>query len=127
MEPANTSVFRGEHIVSNPKAKLLDQVREVLHLELGDLSGTVRAKPSGKLPVVLSGEEVGRVLARLEGTYGLMARLLYGTGMRLMECVRLRVKDVDFELNHIVVRDDADLHARDAQAGAGGAESFGSG
>jgi integrase len=78
---------------------------EVLHLELGDLSGTVRAKPSRKLPVVLSGEEVDRVLAHWEGTYGLMARLLYGTGMRLMECVRLRVKDVDFGLNHIVVRD----------------------
>ncbi len=175
MEPADVSIFRGEHIVPNPKARLFDQVREVLrlkhyslrteetyvgwikrfiffhqkrhpremgeaeivaflsdlamrlhvsastqnqafnallfvyrevlHLELGDLSGTVRAKPSRKLPVVLSGEEVSRVLAHLEGTYGLMARLLYGTGMRLMECVRLRVKDVDFELNHIVVRD----------------------
>jgi Phage integrase family len=55
--------------------------------------------------VVLTRQEVQRVLAGMSGTHQLMAKLLYGTGMRLMECVRLRVKDVDFGQNHLVVRD----------------------
>ena len=55
-----------------------------------------RAKRPQRLPVVLTRDEVHAVLDRMHGTQGLMARLLYGTGMRLMECVRLRVKDVDF-------------------------------
>jgi integrase len=57
------------------------------------------------LPTVLTRSEVQAVLARMDGVYGLMARLLYGTGMRLMECVRLRVKDVDFERREILIRD----------------------
>jgi integrase len=57
------------------------------------------------LPVVLTRHEVARVLERMEGAHGLMARLLYGTGMRLMECVRLRVKDVDLERGEILARD----------------------
>ena len=58
-----------------------------------------------RLPVVLSKEEVQAVLRRLSGSHRLMAELLYGSGLRLMECVRLRVKDVDFSYNQIVVRD----------------------
>jgi len=84
---------------------LLFLYREVLHLELGALGGTVRAKRPVRLPVVLSKEEVQRLLTAMAGTCQLMGKLLYGTGMRLMECVRLRVKDIDFDQGHIVVRD----------------------
>jgi integron integrase len=65
----------------------------------------VRAKRPARLPVVLTPTEVAAVLERMQGTHGLMARLLYGTGMRLMEVVRLRVKDVDFERSEVLVRD----------------------
>lgn len=79
--------------------------REVLGRDLGTVEELVRAKRPPKLPVVLSVSEVGRVLNRLDGVTGLMARLLYGSGLRLMECLRLRVKDVDFEYRQITVRD----------------------
>lgn len=79
--------------------------RDVLHLQMPWMENVVRAKRPSRLPVVLSVDEVSRVLARLDGREWLMASLLYGTGMRLMECVRLRVKDVDFERNEITVRD----------------------
>ena len=84
---------------------LLFLYREVLSFELPWLDGVVRAKTPQHLPVVLTRQEVTAVLDGMSGVYGLMARLLYGTGMRLMECVRLRVKDVDFERAEIVVRD----------------------
>jgi len=84
---------------------LLFLYREVLKVELPWLENLTRAKPSQRLPVVLTPAEVRAVLDRMAGVYGLMARLLYGTGMRLMECVRLRVKDVDFGRNEIVIRD----------------------
>jgi integron integrase len=84
---------------------LLFLYREVLGLDLPWLTQVVRAKRPARLPVVLTRHEVTRVLDRMEGVYGLMARLLYGTGMRLMECVRLRVKDVDFERGEILLRD----------------------
>ncbi len=64
-----------------------------------------RAKPGRHLPVVLSRDEARRLLAAAEGTTGLMLALMYGTGLRLMECVRLRVKDVDFDRNVVLVRD----------------------
>lgn len=86
-------------------AALLFLYRDVLGIELPWLTNLTRAKPRERLPVVLSVAEVNRLLARLDGTHALMARLLYGTGMRLMECVRLRVKDVDFDQREIVVRD----------------------
>jgi integron integrase len=63
------------------------------------------AKRPGRLPTVLTREEIGRVLSRLMGTQKLMAQLLYGSGLRLMECVRLRVKDLDFDYKTITVRD----------------------
>jgi integron integrase len=78
--------------------------KRVLRRELGDFSDTVRAARGRRLPVVLSREEMQRFLATGEGTSGLMLRLIYGTGLRLMECLRLRVKDVDFERNAIHVR-----------------------
>lgn len=86
-------------------AALLFLYKEVLDLQLPQLNGIERAKRPQRLPTVLTVREVGAVLDRLDGTLGLMIRLLYGTGMRLMECVRLRVKDVDFEMRQITVRD----------------------
>lgn len=76
----------------------------VLERPLGDLRDVLRARRGGRLPVVLSREEVHRVLSVMEGTLGLIARVLYGTGMRLMEGLRLRVKDVDFERGLITIR-----------------------
>ncbi len=58
-----------------------------------------------RIPVVLTPEEVGRILGQITGTHHLMASLLYGAGLRLMECVRLRIKDVDFDYQQIIVRD----------------------
>ncbi|MGA7479011.1 MAG: integron integrase [Azonexus sp.] len=84
---------------------LLFLYREVLNIDLPWLDKVVRAKQPQRLPVVLTRQEVTAILDRMTGVHGLMARLLYGTGMRLMECVRLRVKDVDFERAEIVVRD----------------------
>lgn len=84
---------------------LLFLYREALEVELPWLDNITRAKPSRRLPVVLTPAEVRAVFDRMGGVYSLMARLLYGTGMRLMECVRLRVKDVDFGRNEILIRD----------------------
>lgn len=84
---------------------LLFLYREVLGTDLPWMESVVRAKRPQRLPVVLTEDEVRRLLSRLDGRDWLMASLLYGTGMRLMECVRLRVKDVDFARNEIIVRD----------------------
>lgn len=84
---------------------LLFLYRDVINVQLPWMENVTRAKRPLHLPVVLSVQEVNRLLNRLDGREWLMANLLYGTGMRLMECVRLRVKDVDFERNEIVVRD----------------------
>ena len=84
---------------------LLFLYREVLEINLPWLDQVVRAKRPARLPVVLTRQEVTAVLNRMSGVYGLLARLLYGTGMRLMEVIRLRVKDVDFARGEIVVRD----------------------
>jgi integron integrase len=79
--------------------------REVLGTPLPWLEEVTRAKKPARLPTVLTREEVQAVLHDMPGIVGMMLRLLYGTGMRLMECVRLRVKDVDFAMNQITVRD----------------------
>jgi integron integrase len=84
---------------------LLFLYKEVLSIDLPWLDNVVRAKRPQRLPVVLSRNEVREVLVRMNGIYSLLANLLYGTGMRIMECVRLRVKDVDFDRNEILVRD----------------------
>jgi integron integrase len=78
---------------------------QVLKQPLGDLGAFVRAKRPRRLPVVLTRREVTQLLAQMQGTPWLMAALIYGTGMRLMDCVRLRVQDVDFAYRQIVVRD----------------------
>lgn len=77
--------------------------REVLHRELTGLDERLRATRPKRLPVVLTREEVRQLLAAMEGTPKLMAQLLYGTGLRLIELLRLRVKDVDFGRNQITV------------------------
>ena len=84
---------------------LLFLYRQVLGIELPWMDGVVRAKRPQRVPTVLSREEVTRVLACMEGRPWLLASLLYGTGMRLMEALRLRVKDVDFDRREITVRD----------------------
>lgn len=83
---------------------LLFLYQEVLQRKIGIIDGVVRAKSNRRLPVVLTKEEVQRLLRCLDGTPWLMAVLLYGAGLRLMECCRLRVKDIDFSRNQIVVR-----------------------
>ena len=77
----------------------------VLEQPLGLLEGVVRAKRPKRLPVVLTPDEVSRVLARLEGVPLMVALLLYGAGMRLNEALSLRVKDIDFETNEITIRE----------------------
>lgn len=126
---------------------LLFLYREVLELDVPWLDGVVRAKRPVRLPVVLTRQEVAAVLQPLQGVPRLMASLLYGSGLRLLECCRLRAQDVDFAANQIIVRDakgrkdrvtmlptaiKADLarhlervraqHQRDLQAGAGWVE-----
>jgi integron integrase len=83
---------------------LLFLYREVLSIDLDDQINAVRAKNPLRLPTVMSKEETLKVIRALDGVHRLMAMLLYGSGLRLMECVRLRVKDVDFSLNQIIVR-----------------------
>jgi integron integrase len=83
---------------------LLFLYREVLGVELPWLHDVVRAKRPQHLPVVLTRDEVRAVLQRLDGVPRLMALLLYGAGLRLLECCRLRVKDVDFATNQVVIR-----------------------
>jgi integron integrase len=83
---------------------LLFLYRDVLRRPLGDLRGLVKARGPVRLPVVLTGDEVGAVLSHLRGTPWLVAALLYGSGLRLMEAMTLRVKDVDRERREIVVR-----------------------
>ncbi|MBI1878596.1 MAG: integron integrase [Chloroflexi bacterium] len=85
-------------------AALLFLYREVLRQELVYPIDAVRAKKPQRLPTVLSRSEVTRLITLLAEPYQLMAQLMYGCGLRLMECVRLRVKDVDFEQHQIIVR-----------------------
>jgi integrase len=96
---------------------LLFLYREVLQIELPESIEAVRALRPKHLPTVLTPEETLRLLDQLSGTPQLMARLLYGSGLRLMECVRLRVKDVDFARREIIVRDPKGRRSRYHAAG----------
>ena len=84
---------------------LLFLYQQVLREEIGLIENVERAKPSRRVPVVFTREEARAVLAQLAGTTRLMVELLYGSGLRLTECLRLRVKDIDFGYNQITVRD----------------------
>jgi integron integrase len=87
------------------KSALLFLYREVLETELPWLDNVERARTPKRLPVVLTRDEVHAVLSRLSGTHWLIASLLYGAGLRIMEALRLRVKDVEFPRKEILVRD----------------------
>ena len=87
------------------KSALLFLYREVLETELPWLDNVERARAPKRLPVVLTRDEVHAVLSRLSGTHWLIASLLYGAGLRIMEALRLRVKDVEFSRKEILVRD----------------------
>lgn len=91
---------------------LLFLYHEVLGRDLAGLGEIARAKRPVRLPVVLSRAEVGAILDRLHGTPWLMASLLYGSGLRLLECCRLRIKDVDLSRNALTVRDGKGLKDR---------------
>ncbi len=84
---------------------LLFLYRDVLGLELPHVEGIERARRPARVPVVLTRAEADLVLSGMSGAYRLMAGLLYGSGLRLMECVRLRVKDLDFGYRQVTVRD----------------------
>lgn len=79
--------------------------RHVIGREVGDLGEVIRARKPKRLPVVMTRDEVKAALAQLSGDKWLMASLMYGAGLRLMECLRLRVQDIDFARNEITVRD----------------------
>ncbi len=83
---------------------LLFLYSHVLRRQVGELGGVVRARQASHVPVVLTRDEVRAVLAQLDGESRLLACLMYGTGLRLSECLRLRVQDVDFEQHEITVR-----------------------
>ncbi len=87
------------------KSALLFLYKQVLEVELPWLDNVEQAKVPKRLPVVLTREEVQKVLVTLQGTHWLVASLLYGAGLRILEALRLRVKDVDFARKEILVRD----------------------
>ena len=103
-----SSLATDRHVSASTQNQALNALlflyHEVLNKSIGYIDGVVHAKRPRRLPVVLTKEEVGRLLGRMDGTPALMAMLLYGAGLRLMDCCRLRVKDLDFSQNQIVVR-----------------------
>ena len=91
---------------------LLFLYREVLRIDLDYPINSIRAKRPKRLPTVLTKDEAHNVLKLISSKHQLMAKLLYGSGLRLMECIRLRVKDLDFEQHQIIVRDGKGLKDR---------------
>ena len=104
-----TDLAVAQHVAASTQNQALSALlflyKVVLRQEIDWIDGIVRAKKPKRLPVVLSPEDVKAVLQELSEPYALMASLLYGSGLRLMECLRLRVKDVDFSYQQITVRD----------------------
>ena len=86
--------------------------RDVLTRNLDDSINAIRAKKPKRLPTVMTKDEAVSVISALSGVYQIMAKLLYGSGLRLMECVRLRVKDIDFQRNQVLVRDGKGMRDR---------------
>ncbi len=97
-----------KHVAASTQNQALSAIlflyKRVLGMKLDWIDDVVRAKRPKKLPVVLSKDETMKILDAMRGTNALIAKLLYGTGMRLMEVMRLRVHDIDFSNNQIVVR-----------------------
>ena len=96
------------HVAASTQNQALNALvflyKQVLGIELSSINAK-RAKMPERLPVVFSRQEVKAIMAHLDGMLWIMAYLMYGAGLRLMECIRLRVKDVDFDYHQIVVRD----------------------
>ena len=103
-----THLAVNKHVAASTQNQALSAIlflyKRVLEMKLDWIDDVVRAKRPKKLPVVLSKDETMKILGAMRGTNALIAKLLYGTGMRLMEVMRLRVHDVDFSNNQIVVR-----------------------
>ena len=97
-----------KHVAASTQNQALSAIlflyKKVLMIEPAWVNDVVRAKKPVRLPVVLSRTSLDKLLNQMDGTYQLLSRLLYGTGMRLMEAVRLRVKDIDFDYRQIIVR-----------------------
>jgi integron integrase len=97
-----------DHVAASTQRQALSSIlflyRNVLKLDPPWIDNIVRARQPKRLPTVLSHEEVAAILGRIEGTAQLIVLLLYGTGMRILECLRLRIQDVDFDLGHITIR-----------------------
>ena len=97
-----------EHVSASTQTQALSALvflyRNVLGREIGLLEGVVRAKRPVRLPVVLTRDEARRLFAIMDGVVLLACRLLYGSGLRLLECLHMRVKDIEFERNEITVR-----------------------
>jgi len=104
-----TYLAREAHVSASTQTQALSALlflyRHVLGRPVGDLGDVIRARRPRRLPVVLTRDEAMAVLTRLDGDVRLMAGLMYGAGLRLSECLRLRVQDIDFERCEIVVRD----------------------
>ena len=104
-----THLAKDENVSASTQNQALNALlflyRNVLQKDLAIPIKVLRAKPSEHLPTVLSKEETGRILSGMQGLHQLMAKLLYGCGLRLMECMRLRVKDIDFDQSQIIIRE----------------------
>ena len=104
-----THIAVNRNIAANTQNQALNAIvflyKEVLKKKVGDIGDFRRAKTHKRIPVVFTKEEAKKVVVQLEGTKRLMASLLYGSGMRLKECLRLRVKDIEFSYNQITLRD----------------------
>lgn len=98
----------GQRVSASTQNQALNAVlflyRHVLHIEVGAIEQVPRAKMPHRVPGVLSREEVGKILKNIQGTMWMVVALLYGSGLRLQECLELRVKDLDFDRHEIVVR-----------------------
>lgn len=103
-----THLATAEHVSASTQNQALHSLlffyEHVLHRKIERIDGVIRAKRAIRVPIVLSRREVSAVLALMSGTPRLMALLLYGAGLRVLECCRLRVKDIDFDQSQLVVR-----------------------
>jgi integron integrase len=104
-----TNLAVKEHVSASTQNQALCAIiflyKYVINRKIGDIGEVIRAKQSRHVPVVMTKDEVKAVVSHLSGDKKLMASLMYGAGLRLMECLRLRVQDIDFSRNEITVRD----------------------
>ena len=113
-----THLARDRNVAASTQNQALNALvflyKNVLKIELGDFGHTERAKKPKNLPEVMSREEVSAVLSSMQGKHQLTAKLLYGCGLRIKECTRLRVKDIDFGQNRLIVRNEKGMKDRSA-------------